>query len=500
MDQITLYTWIGFSVFLVLMLVVGYLSSKKMKSIRDFATGGGTLGPYVLGFSFAATYLSAATFLGYPGWSYEWGLSNLWLFLAIIAGGPIGVLMVAKKVRKLNNGQKSLSLPDWLGDFYKSDILRVGTGLILLFNIFYIAAQFVAGAKIFEYLLGMSYTSGLLLIALIVVIYVYAGGALADIYTDAVQAFIMAIAGIGIFISGIVIFWKGGISDTFAGISHELAAQNENLVAVFNPESLHFYSIGAVIGAIVIQWAFASAPHLFNKVLGLKNEQDLGKMIATYVVVAALSVLVLFGGLYSRAALGDTASAADLALMDYIIWAFPAIVVALFGVVILAAAMSTTDGIFVSISTVFANDIFLKFLVKRNIVKVSDEKAEKIAFQISRLTVPFIGLLALLIVIRPPEYMGDVMWIGISGIAAGTMGPILQAVYAKRKAPARAAELSMFVGLGSYLFLYFTGIIPSTMSAGAVSVFIGIATINIASWILRSASSSEMGAAEEGGS
>jgi sodium/proline symporter len=209
-------------------------------------------------------------------------------------------------------------------------------------------------------------------------------------------------------------------------------------------------------------------------------------------------VLVLFGGLYSRAALGDSVAAADLALVDYIIWAFPAIFVAFFGVVILAAAMSTTDGIFVSISTVFANDIFLKFLVKRGIVKVSDEKAQRMAFQISRMTVPVIGLLALLIVIRPPEYMGDVMWIGISGIAAGTMGPILQAVYAKRRSPARAAELSMIVGLGSYLFLYFTGIIPSTMSAGAVATFIGIATINIASWVLRP--STAVKPAEEGGS
>src|SRR5690606_3714807 len=131
-----------------------------------------------------------------------WGLSNLWLFLAILFGGPIGVLMVAKKVRQLNTEQKSLSLPDWLGDYYNSDILRVGTGLILLFNSFYIAAQFVAGARIFEYLLGMSYTSGLIFIAAVVVLYVFAGGALADIYTDVVQVVMMAVAGVAIFISG----------------------------------------------------------------------------------------------------------------------------------------------------------------------------------------------------------------------------------------------------------------------------------------------------------
>src|SRR5690606_10507745 len=146
-----------------------------------------------------------------------------------------------------------------------------------------------------------------------------------------------------------------GIAATFSGIVDNLTAQDGNLVKVFNPESAHFYSLGAVIGAITIQWAFASAPHLFNKVLGLKHDKDLGKMIVTYVITTTLCVLVMFGGLYSRVALGSGTVVADLALMGYIEWAFPAIIVAFFGVVILAAAMSTTDGLFVSISTVFAN-------------------------------------------------------------------------------------------------------------------------------------------------
>ncbi|WP_240375626.1 sodium:solute symporter family protein [Bacillus piscicola] len=497
MSTITLYTWIGFAIFLVIMLFLGFISARKTKSVSDFATGGASLGPYVLGLSFAATYLSAATFLGYPGWSYDWGLSNLWIFLAMIGGGPIGVLMVAKKVRKLNTKQKSLSLPDWLGDFYNSDILRVGTGLILLFNIFYIAAQFVAGARIFEYLLGMSYTNGLIFITAIVVLYVFAGGALADIYTDAVQAVMMAVAGVVIFVSGIVVFWEGSVTKTFAGVVDGHSSQNENLVEVFNPNSAHFYSIGAISGAIVIQWAFASAPHLFNKVLGLKHEKDLGKMIATYVITASFCLLVLFGGLYSRVALGDNVMEADLALMEYAVWAFPAIIVAIFGVVILAAAMSTTDGIFVSISTVFANDIFLKFFVKRGIININDERAQKISLQISRLTVPLIGLAAFFIVLQPPAYMGDVMWIGISGVAAGTMGPILYAIYGKRKAPARAAELSMTVGLLSYLIIYFTGLVPSTMSAGAVATFIGIVTIVILARVLKTPHTTNEGKIEK---
>src|SRR5699024_3252340 len=154
----------------------------------------------------------------------------LWLFLAMFIGGPTGVLMVAKKVRKLNTKQKSLSLPDWLGDFYNSDILRVGTGIILLFNIFYIASQFVAGARSFIFLLVMSYVGGLVFISIIVVLYVCVVGALVDIYTDAIIVIIMAIADVVVFVSGVVFLWKGSITSTFSGIVHNLGKQNEYLV------------------------------------------------------------------------------------------------------------------------------------------------------------------------------------------------------------------------------------------------------------------------------
>ncbi|HWO74811.1 MAG TPA: sodium:pantothenate symporter [Bacillus sp. (in: firmicutes)] len=344
----------------------------------------------------------------------------------------------------------------------------------------------------FEYLLGMSYSSALILNAAIVIIYVFAGGTLADVYTDAVQVVLMAIAGIFVFVSGIVLFWEGSITNTFAAITAKLNAQDPHLTHVFNPESAYFNSITAVIGAILIQWAFAvSAPHLFNKVLGLKKEKDVGKMILVYVVTMICCVVVFFGGIYSRVALGNRIPMSDMALMEYIVQVFPAILAAFMVVVILAAALSTTDGLFVSISTIFANDIFLKVLVKRGIIKTSREKAERVALQISRLSVIGVGILAFLIVLKPPQYMGDIMWIGISGVAAGTVGPVLYAIYGKKKASPRAAELSMVIGLLSYLLLYFSGWETSTMAAGAWATLIGIGVMFFSAQILKAPESNK---------
>src|SRR5690625_1392389 len=241
MSELQLYLSVGFILFLLLMGWLGYIASKKTKSMSHCAIGGASLGPVVLGLAFTATALSAATFLGYPGWSYEWGLSNMWIYLALLGAGPLGVIVVARRARKLNVSQKSLSLPDWLGDYYNSDFLRVGSAIIMLFNIFYIAAQFAAGAMIFEYMLDMSYTTGLYIITIIVVIYVFAGGTFADIYTDAAQAIIMVIAGIAVFASGIFIFGDGSLTKAFTNIANNLASQDINLVKAVNPDSSYYY-------------------------------------------------------------------------------------------------------------------------------------------------------------------------------------------------------------------------------------------------------------------
>src|SRR5690625_5742039 len=100
----------------------------------------------------------------------------------------------------------SLSLPDWLGDYYDSDVIRVGSGLIMLFNIFYIAAQFSAGAQIFETIVGMSYGLGLVIIAAIVIAYVFVGVSYAEDYTDALQEILMIVYVVFDFFSGYYIF------------------------------------------------------------------------------------------------------------------------------------------------------------------------------------------------------------------------------------------------------------------------------------------------------
>lgn len=481
MSEIQIYMGIGMALFFVALLALALLAYKKTTTMADFAIAGAKIGPVTLGLAFAATFFSAATFVGYTGWAYQWGLSTLWIFLTLIFASPLGLILVAKRAREMNTAQGSLSLPDWLGDRYGSDFVRVSVALITLFNLFYIGAQFSAGALVFNQLLGVPYIVGLLVIAVIVVGYTYGGGSYADIYTDAFQAVLMVVMGVLVFVSGFWVFQNGftGVVET---VTDSLASRDPKLVAPINPDSGIFYSVQAIIGAFVIQFAFAAQPQLFNKVLALEKPQDMAKMIGVYVAAAVCFLVVIFGGLYAAATVPDLANP-DSAIFEYATVAFPTAIVALLGVAVLAAAMSTSDGILIVISTSIANDIYAKFLVPRGFVKTPPEKVDATALKISRIVTLLTGVAATLLVIKPPDFIGTFIWIGISGVAAGTLGPLLVGLFLPRLASATAAKVSVVGGLGSYLVILLWDFEKSVLAAGAWAVLLGVAIMLVASLI-----------------
>lgn len=485
MSELQIWMTIGLVLFLALMGWLGWLGYRRTKTVADFAIAGSDMGPVVLGLAFAATFFSAATFVGYTGWAYGWGLSSLWIVLTLILASPLGLIVVAKRVRATNTHQKSLSLPDWLGDRYGSNVVRTFVALACMFNLFYIGAQLSAGALIFEQLLDLPYLVGLIAIAAIVTLYTVGGGSFADIYTDAAQALLMVVTGLLVLLSGFWVFDKG-FTGIMTEVSTTLEAQGPEMVAVVNPDSGIFYSIPAIVGAFIIQFAFSSQPQLFNKVLALREPRDMAKMIVTYVLCAIAFLSVVFGGFYA-VVVAPGLEVADEAIFAYAQVAFPVVLVALIGVTVMAAAMSTSDGIFVVISTAVANDIYRKFLVAKGFLGKgsSEQQIDQRTLSISRWVTVITGVLACALVVNPPDFIGSFIWIGISGVASATIGPILVALFLPRLARTRAAIASSIGGLCSYLVIHLIGFEESTMAAGAWAVLIGLAIMLVAGYIFR---------------
>lgn len=439
----------GIVVFFAIVAYLAYLGWKKTDTMSDFAIASERLGPYTLGAAFAATFFSAGTFVAYVSWSYQYGFSNLWIFIALLSASPIALIVFAKRVRRANIGQGSLSLPDWIGDFYNSEIMRVGVALVALFNIFYIAGQFSGGARAFQVMLGMDYRTAVTIVVAAVTLYVLVGGTYADVYTDAVQAILMAIMAAIVFLSVFWVFDSSGLQ-VFGEIGQQLAQQDRNLVAVINPESAVYYGGFAVFSIFFLEFAFSAQPQLFNKVLALNDPADLRKMIVTYILLTVVFLGVIFGGFYLRV-LNPGVEAADQAVFLYVQEYFPPLIAAFLGVVVLAAALSTTDGIVVVLSTAVANDIFLKFLVGKGHINMEQGRADKIAHYIAMATVVAVGIVGFLIVLSPPPNLGILVWFGIAGVASGSVAPVLVGIYFPEFVTRKGAISSLALGALSYI-------------------------------------------------
>ena len=180
--KLSTYLYAGLLLYTCFVIYVGFVGAKKIKGLSDFAVASQSMGPISLGLAFAASFFSAATFLGYVGFAYAWGASALWIFLAIFGGSTLGFIVIAKGVRSSNTKIKALSLPDWLGEMYHSDILRALVSIIILIQLFYVAGQLSAGGTLLSGLLGMEYSTAVIAVTVVTVIYVTLGGLLSLIH------------------------------------------------------------------------------------------------------------------------------------------------------------------------------------------------------------------------------------------------------------------------------------------------------------------------------
>ena len=191
-------TLITFLFYIVAMIVIGLMAYRATANFSDYILGGRRFGSFVTALSAGASDMSGWLLMGLPGAIYLSGLSEMWIAIGLIIGAWLNWLLVAGRLRVHTEVQhNALTLPDYFSNRFNDQkkILRIASAfIILIFFAIYCASGMVAGARLFESMFDMSYSTALWVSAIATISYVFIGGFLAVSWTDTIQAGLMIFA------------------------------------------------------------------------------------------------------------------------------------------------------------------------------------------------------------------------------------------------------------------------------------------------------------------
>ncbi|MFK7989380.1 MAG: hypothetical protein AB8I08_25415 [Sandaracinaceae bacterium] len=485
MDRNTL-AWCAFGAYVLLTTALAIRGMRKTSSFEGFALGNKDLGPGMVGITLAAAIASTATFVINPGFVYGHGIGALMHFGVAASAGVITALIVLSRgFRKLGEKTSALTLPHWIGARYDHAGMRTYFALLnLLLAIAFVVLIVKGSALVMQHTLGLGYVASVLVIVGFVFSYVLLGGTYAHVYTNAFQGGLMVVVALAIVGSGAYLF-----ADGLGPFFDRIAEQDANLVGLVNPESPLFGSVWDVfVCGFVVGAGLMCQPHILMKSLYLKSERDLNRYLAVAVVVGIIFAGVLMAGLYARVRFPGI-EAQDEVMPIYLTRAFSPTVGVLISVALLAAGMSTLDGMLIGASTIAANDIFLGRIGDRWLGDKSETDRQQVALKASRWILVALGVVSGGLALDPPQLVGIFAQVGIYGLVAASLVPVTLGIL-KDQVDSRLVFLAALVGPAVHFVHYLTAVYgfgqfvnpASTATEGVIASF---AVYGIGALVLR---------------
>ncbi len=174
--------------YLVLVLAIGWLSSRGQGTPEDFWVAGRSFGVPLLVAANVGSILHGGAILSHVGFAAHVGGVAVTTNLSYALGFAVMFFFFAAKLRR----SRGFTLPDFMGDRFDSRLLRGWTALVVaVTSILYLVAQIRAMGFVMERLLGLEFWVGQLVGTAIFVAYVALGGLSAVVWTNVLQIALM---------------------------------------------------------------------------------------------------------------------------------------------------------------------------------------------------------------------------------------------------------------------------------------------------------------------
>lgn len=398
-------------IYLILMMVIGVIFSRKASSTEGYYLSGRSLPTFVLVFTFAATWIGASATLGKSGQAYSVGLSALSPTLGSFAAFFI-FSFFAGRIRRIGANHNISSIPDlFLKRFGKST--SIIAALVIAWTLIgTTGTQLIAFSKVLEHIFspyGISYEHALIVGMLVVVVYTVLSGMYGVAYTDVVQGLILLV------VIGLIVPF-GALE--LAGGWNRLHSQLDPSFFTLKPSTAMFgYTITSLL-------YFVAGPPYWQRAFSAKSDKSAGRgAFGGNLIIIYYSLAVVFIGICAAVVFPDVASAdSEMVLLLMVESRFHPIIYAITVAAIVAVIMSTTDSYLILSAQTVTNDIYCC---------LAGEKNTEHVIHISRIIVVVVGILSLLFALSMKNIF-QAMMLSMTQFAAGVAVPALAALFSKK--------------------------------------------------------------------
>lgn len=464
------YQFIAIGLYFLAMIAIGLYSYRKTSNLDDYMLGGRSLGPVTSALSAGASDMSQWLLMGLPGAIYLSGLAEGWIAIGLAIGAWLNWLIVAPRLRTYTEvSNNSITIPSYLDNRFKnnSKILRIVSGaVILIYFTFYVSSGMVAGGVFFESSFEFNYHLGLIIVAVITILYTLLGGFLAVSITDVVQGTMMFLA--LILVPTMAIFHLGGVGETV------------NLIQDVNPDFLSFFAAATTTGIISsLAWGlgYFGQPHIIVRFMAIKSVKETTsarRIGISWMVIsligAVLTALVGVAFFHANPEFNLADPEAVFLVLGQIL--FHPFIAGILLAAVIAAIMSTVSSQLLVTSSALVEDIY-KAVFK-------SDASDKTYVMLSRAAVLLISVIAIIFAWQKNDTILGLVSFAWAGFGAA-FGPVILLSLFWRKTTGSGALWGMIVGaitvfvwgyspLADYLYELVPGFILSTIVVVVVSL------------------------------
>ncbi|HBF58676.1 MULTISPECIES: solute symporter family protein [unclassified Exiguobacterium] len=451
-----------FAAIVGLTLVITYFAARKTKTANDFYTADGGLTGAQNGMAIAGDYMSAASFLGIAGMIALAGFDGFFYSIGFLVAYLVVLYLVAEPLRNLGK----YTMADMIAArFNASKVRGVAAMNSITISIFYMIAQLVGAGALIELLLGIPYTTSVIIVGILMTVYVVFGGMTATSWVQIIKA-ILLMAGTAVISFMVFAKFDFSIFKMFSEVKQATPLGDSFL----NPGNKFKLPLDTISLNLALVLGTAGLPHILIRFFTVKDAPTARKSVvyATW-IIGVFYILTIFLGFGAAAFVGSediiAANAAGnmaapllaKALGGDLLFAFVAAVA-------FATILAVVAGLVLSAASAFAHDFYSHILRKGQ----ATEKEQMTAARLASIAVALISMVLALFA----QSMNVAFLVSLAfAVAASANLPVILLTIFWRRFNTGGAVTGMVVGLFSSLIL--VALSPNLWAVDGSALFVG---------------------------